>query len=124
MRPVKYWRIYSSFPVTDWLCSSRREIKEYIFVIFLLPVSGIGARELWGTLRNNSQVKLEKQDDMIPPDVKVMKTAYRSRDWSVASFSSAYCKVSKVTTAAEITDISNCTFNNKLFQERALDMRW
>ena len=34
-------------------------------------MSGIGARELWGTLRNNSQVKLEKEDDMIPPDVKV-----------------------------------------------------
>ena len=34
-------------------------------------MSGIGAKELWGTLRNNSQSKLEKQDDMIPFDVKV-----------------------------------------------------
>jgi len=33
-------------------------------------LSGVGARELWGTLRRNSQVKLEKQDDVIPLDVK------------------------------------------------------
>lgn len=38
-------------------------------------LSGIGARELWGTLRNSSQMKLEKQDDMIPTDVK---NAYRA----------------------------------------------
>jgi len=46
-------------------------------------VSGIGARELWGTLRKNSQVKLEKQDDVIPVDVKV-RTVMRSGDWGVA----------------------------------------
>ena len=34
-------------------------------------MSGIGARELWSLLRNKSQVKLEKQDDVIPVDVKV-----------------------------------------------------
>ena len=39
-------------------------------------VSGIGARDLWGTLRNNSQIKLQKQDNMIPPDVKVMVLSY------------------------------------------------
>ena len=43
-------------------------------------VSGIGARELWGTLRKNSQVKLEKQDDIIPRDVKVRSTLRRSWD--------------------------------------------
>ncbi|KAL9960173.1 hypothetical protein ACROYT_G033589 [Oculina patagonica] len=39
-------------------------------VVVHRKLSGIGARELWGTLRNNSQFKLEKQDDTIPPDVK------------------------------------------------------
>nr|XP_058941878.1 uncharacterized protein LOC131770182 isoform X2 [Pocillopora verrucosa] len=38
-------------------------------------LSGIGARELWGILRSNSQSKLETQDDMIPVDVK---NAYRA----------------------------------------------
>lgn len=46
-------------------------------------MSGIGARELWGTLRKNSQVKLEKQDDVIPLDVKVRTTMQRSGDWGV-----------------------------------------
>ena len=36
-------------------------------------VSGIGARELWGILRSDSQSKLETQDDMIPVDVKVIQ---------------------------------------------------
>ena len=45
--------------------------RAYFVVILHNPVSGIGARELWGTLRRNSQVKLEKQDDVIPLDVKV-----------------------------------------------------
>ena len=34
-------------------------------------MSGIGASELWSVLRNKSQMKLEKQDDVIPVDVKV-----------------------------------------------------
>jgi len=43
----------------------------FVSIFPLKLVSGIGARELWGTLRNNSQIKLERQDDMIPADVKV-----------------------------------------------------
>lgn len=39
-------------------------------------LSGIGARELWGILRSNSQSKLESQDDMIPGDVKNAYTAF------------------------------------------------
>lgn len=39
-------------------------------VVVNRKLSGIGARDLWGTLRNNSQIKLQKQDNMIPPDVK------------------------------------------------------
>lgn len=46
-------------------------------------MSGFGARELWGTLRTDSQVKLEKQDDIIPHDVKVRTTMRRSGDWDV-----------------------------------------
>ena len=42
-----------------------------LLLLLFHQVSGIGARELWGTLRHNSQSKLEQQDDMIPPDVKV-----------------------------------------------------
>lgn len=39
-------------------------------------LSGIGAKELWSTLRNKSQIKLEKQDNMIPIDVKKAYTAF------------------------------------------------
>lgn len=46
-------------------------------------MSGVGARELWGTLRRNSQVKLEKQDDVIPLDVKVRTVMWRSGEWGV-----------------------------------------
>lgn len=39
-------------------------------------LSGIGASELWSVLRNKSQMKLEKQDDVIPVDVKKAYTAF------------------------------------------------
>ena len=60
-----------------------RNKKHILFLFFYNPVSGIGARELWGTLRTDSQVKLEKQDDIIPHDVKVRTTMRRSGDWDV-----------------------------------------
>lgn len=47
-----------------------------MYSISFFQVSGNGARDLWGTLRNNSQIKLQKQDNMIPPDVKVMVLSY------------------------------------------------
>ena len=47
-----------------------------MYSISFFQVSGIGARDLWGTLRNNSQIKLQKEDNMIPPDVKVKVLSY------------------------------------------------
>ena len=46
---------------------------KYCIYIHLL-VSGIGANDLWTTLRSKSRVKLEKEDAMIPHDLKVHKS--------------------------------------------------
>ena len=47
------------------------KVNEVFSFIYFFKVSGVGAKELWATLRSKSRMKLEMEDDMIPVDVKV-----------------------------------------------------
>ena len=54
-------------------------------------MSGIGASELWSVLRNKSQMKLEKQDDVIPVDVKVHAHAHTEPMGDLVRLSAQMC---------------------------------